>query len=115
MPSAGPGWDNWLIYHIRSLKIPVIDATKAITVIHQAHGYSHSIYGEKTRVGGPEAERNLKLAGGFVNMCSLRDADWVLTPHGLKKPSFSRRILASLFLFYPWRLLLSIKRKLKIF
>jgi len=110
-----PGWDNWLIYHIRSLKIPMIDATEVINVLHQKHDYSHSSYGERDRVGGPEEEKSLKLAGGFINMGTLRDADWVLTPHGLKKPSFSRRILASLFLFYPWRLLLSIKRKLKIF
>ncbi len=107
-----PGWDNWLIYHIRSLKIPVIDATQAITVIHQAHDYSHSIYGEKTRVGGPEAGRNLKLAGGFSCMMTLRDANWALVKEGLKRPPFPRIIFAKLSLFYLWRLILAFKRKL---
>ena len=34
------GWDNWLIYNIRSLKIPVIDATSVISAIHQNHNFS---------------------------------------------------------------------------
>ena len=108
-----PGWDNWLIYHIRSLKIPVIDATETITVVHQTHGYSHSIFGEKTRVGGPEAEINLKLAGGFSRMMTLLDANWILTSKGLKGPRFPRSFFSLLSLFYPWRLLLSIKRKIR--
>ena len=107
------GWDNWLIYHIRSLKIPVIDATEVITVLHQKHDYSHSSYGKRNRVGGPEEEKSLKLAGGFINMCSLRDADWILTSHGLTKPPFPRRIFSMLSLFYPWRLILALKRKLQ--
>ena len=110
-----PGWDNWLIYRVRSLKIPIIDATKAITVIHQNHDYSHSKYGnlKKRKVMGPETQKNLKLAGGFVNMCTLRDADWILTTQGLSRPKFPRRIFSFLTLFYPWRLLLSIKRRLQ--
>lgn len=105
-----PGWDNWLIYHIRSLRIPVIDATKVISVIHQTHDYSHCLKGERDK--GPEARRNFKLAGGFSGMCTLYDADWVLTTEGLKRPKFPRRFLAGLSLFYPWRLILSIKRKI---
>ena len=107
-----PGWDNWLIYRTRALKIPMIDATKTITIIHQNHDYSHSPYGKKGKVVGPETQKNLKLADGFFYMCSLRDADWVLTNDGLKRPPYPRRIFAKLTLFYPWRQLLSIKRKL---
>lgn len=107
------GWDNWLIYHIRSFKIPVIDATEAITVFHQTHDYLHSIYGEKDRVGGPEAKKSLKLAGGFSNMMTLREADWILTPEGLKRPSFPGRIFSTISLFYPWRLILALKRRLQ--
>jgi len=114
-PVGRVGWDNWLIYYTRSLKIPVIDATEAITIIHQSHGYSHSLWGKekKTRVEGPELEQSIKLAGGFSCMSTIRDADWVLTNKGLKKPKFFRRILGKLSLFYPWRLMLSIKRKIQ--
>lgn len=107
-----PGWDSWLAYRVRSLGIPMIDATGAITAIHQNHGYSHSLFGKKDRVEGPEAQRTLKLAGGLSRMCTLRDADWILTQDGLKKPEFPRSIMAKLSLFYPWRLTLALKRKL---
>jgi len=108
-----PGLDNWLIYRCRSLHIPIIDATKLITIIHQNHDYSHSSFGKKEKVVGPETQKNLELAGGFVNMCTLRDADWILTSQGLKKPPYPRRIFAKLSLFYPWRKLLGFKRKLQ--
>lgn len=102
-----PGWDNWLIYRTRILKIPMIDATRAITIIHQNHDYSHSLYGKKNRVAGPEYERNIKLSGGFINMMTLRDADWILTKQGMER-SFGGRFS----LFYPWRLILAVKRQL---
>ena len=35
------GWDNWMIYHARQQKWPVIDATPAVRIIHQNHNYSH--------------------------------------------------------------------------
>ncbi len=108
-----PGWDNWLIYHSRCLKVPIIDATEAITVVHQNHDYSHSRFGKKKRVEGPELQENIKLAGGFSCMYSIREADWMLTENGLKKPCFTRRIFSKLSLFYPWRLLLSFKRKMQ--
>jgi len=107
-----PGWDNWLIYHIRCLKIPVIDATEVITAVHQNHVYSHSPWGKRTRVEGPEMERNLKLAGGYSNLLTLREADWLLTSQDLKRPTYPRQIFSKLSLFYPWRLILALKRKL---
>ncbi len=109
------GWDNWLIYHIRSLGIPIIDATRVVTAIHQNHDYSHSPWGKKSRVEGPETQRNLKLIGDLSNMLTIRDADWILTLNGLEKPEFLRRILLGLSLFYPWRKIISIKRSLQKF
>ena len=110
-----PGWDSWLVYHIKSLKIPVIDATKAVTVIHQNHDFSHSPWGKKKRVEGPETQKNLKLAGGHSHMFTLREADWVLTETGIRKPEIYRRFLSALSSFYLWRLLLLIKRKIQQF
>ena len=34
-----PGFDSWLVYKERLNKIPVIDATQLITIIHQNHDY----------------------------------------------------------------------------
>ena len=104
-----PGMDSWLVYKARSLKIPVIDATEVITAIHQNHNYPH----KKKPFFEIEKQRNLKLAGGFLNMATIRDADWILTKQGLKRPPFFRWIFTKLSLFYPWRLMLSMKRKLQ--
>lgn len=112
MPSFCIGrtsYDNWFIHRIRSLKIPVIDATKAITAIHQ----NHKSHRQEDNAFTVMRRKNIKLAGGFLNMCSLLDADWVFNSDGLKKPPFPGRIFAEISLFYPWRLLLSIKRKLQ--
>ncbi|MFH1401648.1 MAG: hypothetical protein ABIG40_01665 [Parcubacteria group bacterium] len=108
-----PGYDNWLVYKARSSNIPVIDASKVVIAAHQNHDYSHRAGGEKGILKKAEGKRNIKLAGGFAKMLTLRDADWVLTPQGVKKPEFPRRILSKLSLFYPWRILLSIKRKIQ--
>jgi len=108
-----PGWDDWFIYDMRSRSIPVIDATEAVTVIHQNHDYSHSKFGQNNRVGGPEWKKNTEVAGGPANMMTLRDADWILTKGGLKRPKLHRRIFSTLSLYYPWRWLLGVKRKIR--
>lgn len=101
-----PGWDNCLIYHMHSINVPIIDASEVATVIHQNH---KSIYHSKRE----EVQKNLELTGGFSNMCTLRDADWILTYGGLKRPSFLRRFLVKLSFFYLGRLIISLKRKLQ--
>jgi len=80
-----PAWDNWVIYKARSLAVPVIDATKMVTVIHQNHGYSHVQMGKVGTWEGPEAERNRALAGGSEHSFNLNHATLLLTHHGLKR------------------------------
>ena len=108
-----PGWDSWLVYDMRSRGIPVTNATEVITAIHQNHDYSHSIFGEKKKVGGPECKENLRIAGGLTNMLTLRDADWLLTKSGMRRPDIPMVIFSLISLWYPWRLLLAMKRKLQ--
>ena len=105
------GWDNWFIYRFKKLGIPVIDATEVITVLHQNHGRPH-LKNVKSIWKGKEAKKELELAGGFSNMCTFREADLLLTTEGLKKPPFFRMILSKIALFYPWRLILSLKRSM---
>src|SRR5579864_245671 len=48
MPALAIGrfwWDNWLLWKARSLGAKVVDASKAVMVIHQNHDYSHTTYG----------------------------------------------------------------------
>ena len=78
-------WDNWLIYRARSLKAPVIDATKVITVIHQNHDYSHDPKGGTGVWKGPEAIRNCELAGWGEHALNLEHATWIFTSQGMRR------------------------------
>jgi hypothetical protein len=78
-----PGWDNWLIYHLRSRHIAIIDATMAVAIVHQNHDYRHVAQ----RVGrawmGPEGQRNLGLVRHPRYLFNIRNATWLLTPRML--------------------------------
>ena len=80
-----PGWDNWIIYRARSLHLPVVDLTRAVTVVHQNHDYSHHPEGWKGAMKGEESKRNIELAGEIAHVHSLLDADYHLTAGGLKR------------------------------
>lgn len=116
-------WDNWLIYRAKLLKIPVVDATKTIPVIHQNHDYSHA-GGYSTVWFGEEHIQNLKLAKEKRRPFNLTNADFVLTEAGLKKPKLSIYRLWRNFQTYPitrpgisyvaWPVILSIEFAVKV-
>ena len=84
-------YDNWLIWRIRSMNVPVIDATEVVTSIHQNHDRTYSSLGLTAPDGGDnyvrgiEACINTKLAGGRGRRYTLRDATWRLTASGLRR------------------------------
>ncbi|MCK4268366.1 MAG: hypothetical protein KAX16_06005, partial [Actinomycetia bacterium] len=86
-----PAWDNWVIYHARSLGVPVIDATKIVTPVHQNHDYGHVPSGTGSAWEGPEADRNRSLLVNQKHIFTLNDANWLLTPQGLQKPRLTLR------------------------
>lgn len=98
--------DGWLVYKARRMNIPVVDATEAVEIIHQNHYYPQK---EKDYYE-IERKRNLELSGGLANVLTLRDADWLLTKSGLKRPGFPRRIFSMMSLCPTWRIFLKIKR-----
>jgi hypothetical protein len=71
------GWDNWMIYSARREGWPVIDATRAIQIVHQDHDYSH-LPGSQSHYRLPETAENVRLAGGRRTIFSLADADYSL-------------------------------------
>lgn len=75
------GWDNWTIYHARKQGWQVIDATNAITVLHQQHDYHH-LPGGKIHYTLPESDANMKMAGGKRHIFTLMDANWRLDKSG---------------------------------
>ena len=91
------GWDNWMIYEARQARIPVVDATGAITAVHQEHDYAHLPDG-KSHYRLPESRHNLQLAGGPHTTFTLRDATWEfedkqLRPH---RASWGRTVEAGI-------------------
>jgi hypothetical protein len=78
------GWDNWMFTHARLQGWPVIDATSAITVIHQDHDYSH-LPGGQPHYRLPESSDNIRLAGGRRAIYTLLDADHTLKAGQLKR------------------------------
>jgi hypothetical protein len=80
------GWDNWMMYKARHDGVPVVDASHGITVVHQDHDYTH-LPGGEPHYRHPESIRNIQLAGGYEMMFRLRDANWVLSPGGIRHKS----------------------------
>ena len=83
MPSFAvgrPGWDTWLVTRARQTRTPVIDATEAITAVHQRHDYAHIPGGTGDSWIGPEEKvnRELSLGVGF----GVGQATHVLKPRG---------------------------------
>jgi hypothetical protein len=56
-------WDNWLLWKARSLDAKVVDASKAVLVVHQNHDYSHTTYGpsKEEMMASAECIQNARL------------------------------------------------------
>lgn len=98
------GWDNWLIYHVRSRGIPIIDTTDVITAIHQNHDYKHIPENKGERWEHcPESDYNLSLVGNrIIYLWELDDAthfyrNWLM----YEKPQSIRHITQGLILKIP--------------
>lgn len=98
------GWDNWMVAHARFNGIPVVDMTGDALVVHQGHDLPNTRE-EAARFKDQGQRNNVTHAGGFANILTIRDADWILKGGKLEK-----KPLARLSLFYPWRLLIALKR-----
>jgi hypothetical protein len=72
-------WDNWLIWHARDMKLPVVDASLAVTAVHQNHDYSHHVQGHDGVWRGKEAQRNRALIGGWWRHYTTGDATYLLS------------------------------------
>jgi hypothetical protein len=78
------GWDNWMIFAGRELGIPVIDASDAITLVHQNHDYAH-LPGGQPHYRLPESEDNVRMAGGRETIFTLQDVNWRISQDGISR------------------------------
>lgn len=89
-------WDNWMIHHARSTKIPVVDATAQLLVVHQNHDYGHLRGGESTAWIGAEVQRNWELLGPDFLQLTIDDATHLLTTDGVRPARDARHLLRRL-------------------
>ena len=83
------GWDNWMIYHARQQKWPVIDCTPSVMIVHQNHDYGHLPAG-KSHYTHPETDENIRLAGGPAAVrYTILDATHRLKDGKLIPPAFT--------------------------
>lgn len=93
------GWDNWMIFHARQAGIPCINATGAITAVHQNHDFSHLPQGRIHRKQ-PESLENMQLAGGRSHMFTLAEVSHVIVNSQIVRPAISReRLMREISIF----------------
>ncbi len=85
------GWDNWLISYMKKRKVPVFDGSALITALHQNHDYYHVPSQRGNSWEGPETDKNRELMGGFKNLYTIDDADYLLTKNEIVKKRKSVR------------------------
>lgn len=78
-----PGYDNWLLWKVRSMGVPVVDATQVVLAIHQNHDYSHHPGGQTGLWKDVEARQNYALLGKG-HFATIDNATHLLTPNGLR-------------------------------
>ncbi len=83
-------YDNWLLFEARRGGAPIVDATRRVLAIHQAHDYSHIPDWPQGWVD-PESEANRALAGGPVHLFSLDDATHHLADGGIRRRPLAPR------------------------
>jgi hypothetical protein len=76
-----PGYDNWLLWKVRAMGVPVVDATRVVLAIHQNHDYSFHPGGQKGLWKDVEAQQNQALRDG--HFATIDNATHRLTPDGL--------------------------------
>lgn len=80
-----PGWDSWMIRNALERRVPLIDATPTVVVVHQNHGYAHVPGGTGLSYDGPESEQNLRLLSKPSASLTSETSPWVLEPGGLRR------------------------------
>jgi hypothetical protein len=73
-----PLWDNWLMYTARRRGVPLVDATRAVTALHQWHDYSHVPQAGGDPQHGPEFQQHSQLVQGWDHIYGLPDATHLL-------------------------------------
>jgi len=80
-----PAWDNWMVYHARTVFGIAVDASRDVLVIHQNHDYSH-LPGNRPPYGSVVAKSNLAKAGGRKRVFNILDTNRELVHGRIRRP-----------------------------
>ena len=98
-----PGWDNWLLWKTRRMRVPLIDLSDRIFAIHQNHSYNFKGFESKNDVlSSNDSSLNLQVIG--ENTLNLLDANYKINNGKIKKnndPAFINRNLGKLPIIFP--------------
>lgn len=99
-------WDNGIMFAAKRRGAALIDLTPEVLAVHQNHGYSHVAglgAGERSELAvlaGRQGADNLRLAGGYRQLYTVYDCDFVLRDgrlaSTLRPGLIGRRLKASL-------------------
>jgi hypothetical protein len=94
-----PGWDNWMIWRARKLRVAVVDISRSTLVIHQKHDYAHVKGPTGYRWRGPEGDAN-KAFLRLGQALGLHDSTHQLLPDRLvaDRGGLKRRVRTELVL-----------------
>jgi hypothetical protein len=67
-------WDNWMIWKALHSRIPVLDATSFVMLIHQNHGYNSRFGRVKGFPNDALSQHNLELIGGLKRIRHIRSS-----------------------------------------
>jgi hypothetical protein len=84
--------DGWMLFRTLETGAALVDATPAVMTVHQDHGYERDAGVTAGKLSGPEMRYNQELAR--QRMLTRDNAEWMLTPSGLRRPprSFRRHV-----------------------
>ena len=115
-PMNMPGWDPWFLYEHKRNGIPVVDLSQLVRVVHQNHETKRENAAKQRRWRtDSQSMRKLSSIGGFENMMTLREADYIVSRLGMRRPGSVGRILSALATTTPYRKVLGLKRRLQRF
>ncbi len=83
--------DQALLHNALRSHLPVIDATLAVKIIHQFHGYGHVTGGRQEVFHGEDRDTMARLHGLKYSLPTVADADWRFDEHGTLQPDRVRR------------------------
>tara|TARA_Y100000588_G_C14072746_1_gene846516 strand:+ start:98 stop:1024 length:927 start_codon:yes stop_codon:yes gene_type:complete len=76
--------DGWLLFEARAKGLQLIEATSAVTAVHQNHDYTHISMAIGGMVDDPQTNHNSILSGGPSRMLIMKDRTHILNADGIK-------------------------------